>query len=196
MNAPADVDHETLAATMPLEAINVADPALYQQDVWQYYFRRLRRDDPVHYCAESLAGPYWSVTKHKDIIDVEVNHRVFSSSSALGGITIMDRPIELELPMFIAMDPPKHDAQRKVVQPIVAPDNLANIGARDPRPRANNPRWPAARRDVQLGGARVDRADDANAGDAVRLSFEDRRQAHVLVGCRDRQPARGRLIEL
>jgi cytochrome P450 len=67
------------------------------------------------------------VTKYKDIIEVEVNHRVFSSASALGGITIMDRPIELELPMFIAMDPPKHDAQRKVVQPIVAPDNLANF---------------------------------------------------------------------
>ena len=29
--------------------------------------------------------------------------------------------------MFIAMDPPKHDEQRKVVQPIVAPDNLANF---------------------------------------------------------------------
>ena len=43
MSAPAAVDHETLAATMPIEAINVSDPALYQQDVWQPYFRRLRR---------------------------------------------------------------------------------------------------------------------------------------------------------
>jgi cytochrome P450 len=31
------------------------------------------------------------------------------------------------LPMFIAMDPPKHDAQRKVVSPIVAPENLAKL---------------------------------------------------------------------
>ena len=29
--------------------------------------------------------------------------------------------------MFIAMDPPKHDVQRKVVQPIVSPENLANF---------------------------------------------------------------------
>jgi cytochrome P450 len=29
--------------------------------------------------------------------------------------------------MFIAMDPPKHDAQRKVVSPIVSPHNLANM---------------------------------------------------------------------
>src|SRR3546814_12328483 len=29
--------------------------------------------------------------------------------------------------MFIMMDPPKHDAQRKVVSPIVAPGNLAKL---------------------------------------------------------------------
>jgi cytochrome P450 len=29
--------------------------------------------------------------------------------------------------MFIAMDPPKHDAQRKVVSPIVSPHNLAQL---------------------------------------------------------------------
>jgi cytochrome P450 len=29
--------------------------------------------------------------------------------------------------MFIAMDPPKHEAQRKVVQPIVSLDNLDNF---------------------------------------------------------------------
>jgi cytochrome P450 len=29
--------------------------------------------------------------------------------------------------MFIAMDPPKHDAQRKVISPIVSPHNLLNM---------------------------------------------------------------------
>jgi cytochrome P450 len=29
--------------------------------------------------------------------------------------------------MFIAMDPPKHDVQRKAVTPVVAPDNLARL---------------------------------------------------------------------
>jgi cytochrome P450 len=40
---------------------------------------------------------------------------------------LRDRPLDIELPMFIAMDPPKHDVQRKVVQPIVSPENLANF---------------------------------------------------------------------
>jgi cytochrome P450 len=124
VNAAEAVDHTALAEAMPLDEIDVSDPKLYQQDVWQPYFRRLRREAPVHYCKESPLGPFWSVTKHKDIIALEVNHRSFSS---LDGITLRDRPPGLELPMFIAMDPPKHEAQRKVVQPIVSPDNLANF---------------------------------------------------------------------
>jgi cytochrome P450 len=127
MKAPEAVDHAALAETLPLAEIDVSNPALYKDDVWQPYFRRLRREAPVHYCPASPLGPYWSVTKHKDIIALEVDHRRFSSSSSLGGITLRDRGGDLELPMFIAMDPPKHDVQRKVVQPIVSPDNLANF---------------------------------------------------------------------
>ena len=125
MNAP--IDHAALAESMSLEDINVSDPRLFQQDVWMHYFRRLRRDAPVHYCKESAIGPYWSVTKYKDIVATEVNSKVFSSSSALGGITLRDQPADRELPMFIAMDQPKHDEQRKIVQPIVSPANLASF---------------------------------------------------------------------
>ena len=127
MDPSVAVEHAKLAEELPLDLIDVSDPELYQQDVWRPYFRRLRRDAPVHYCRESPIGPFWSVTKHKDIVDVEVRHRTFSSSSVLGGIDLRDRPAELELPMFIAMDPPKHEAQRKVVQPIVSPENLDNF---------------------------------------------------------------------
>ncbi len=127
MDPSVAAEHAKFAEQIPLDRIDVSDPALYQQDVWRPYFRRLRRDAPVHYCPESPVGPYWSVTKHKDIIDVEVRHRVFSSSSTLGGIVLRDRTGDLELPMFIAMDPPKHEAQRKVVQPIVSPETLDHL---------------------------------------------------------------------
>src|ERR1700735_2559440 len=91
MRVPEPVDHAALAETIPLDEIDVSNPALYQQDVWQPYFRRLRREAPVHYCKESPVGPYWSVTRHKDIIALEVDHRRFSSSSTFGGITLRDR---------------------------------------------------------------------------------------------------------
>jgi cytochrome P450 len=56
---------------------------------------------------------------------VETNHQVFSSEYTLGGITIGGGSANIDpLPMFIAMDPPKHDIQRKVVAPVVSPANL------------------------------------------------------------------------
>ena len=50
-----------------------------------------------------------------------INHEVFSSEPS---ITIFDPKEDFKLPMFIAMDPPKHDVQRKTVSPIVSPANL------------------------------------------------------------------------
>jgi cytochrome P450 len=113
--------------TLPLEQINVADPQLYQEDRWGPYFARLRREAPVHYCPVSAYGPYWSVTKFKDIMTVEINHEIYSSAAEVGGIQVEDQPREMDRPSFIRMDPPKHTSQRRVVAPIVATPNLANM---------------------------------------------------------------------
>jgi cytochrome P450 len=117
------------ASSIPLEAIDVSDPQLYQDDTYYPYFERLRREDPVHWCPESRYGPYWAVTKYKDIMHIEVNHGIYSSDAGTGGIQIEDQPKDMVRPSFIRMDPPRHDDQRKVVSPIVAPQNLANMEA-------------------------------------------------------------------
>ena len=109
------------ARTLPLDQIDVADPALFEADAQWPYFERLRREDPVHFAVNEAHGPYWSITRYQDIMDVDTNHEVFSSAH---GITIADPAGEFRLPMFIAMDPPRHEAQRKVVSPIVSPANL------------------------------------------------------------------------
>jgi cytochrome P450 len=111
-----------------LETINPAQPALFQADAHWPIFERLRREDPVHFTAESDYGPYWSIVKYNDIMAVDTNHQVFSSSSEFGGITILDRiGNEAPLPMFIAMDPPKHDIQRKAVSPAFTPASIAAL---------------------------------------------------------------------
>jgi len=109
------------AQATPLADFN---PELFRTDSHWPWFERLRREEPVHYCRDSEFGPYWSVTKYNDIMAVDTNHGVFSSDSALGGITIRDARPDLRRPSFIAMDPPKHDVQRKTVSPVVSPANL------------------------------------------------------------------------
>ncbi|MEZ5654157.1 MAG: cytochrome P450 [Burkholderiaceae bacterium] len=109
-------------ASLDLDQIDVSDPALHRDDTVHYYFERLRKECPVHWKSTERFGDFWSVTRYQDIMQTELNHKVFSSEPA---ITLRDLPEEFRRPMFIAMDPPKHDEQRKVVSPIVAPGNLA-----------------------------------------------------------------------
>jgi cytochrome P450 len=113
------------AYRQPLETLNPAQPELFQQDAMWPLFERLRKEDPVHFTPASDYGPYWSITKYNDIMAVDTNHQVFSSEPS---ITIVD-PVLAQgpLPMFIAMDPPKHDVQRKTVTPAVSPMNLERL---------------------------------------------------------------------
>jgi cytochrome P450 len=115
------------AASIPLEQFDPGDPELFRTDTFWPYFDRLRREDPVHYCKDSQFGPYWSVTRYHDIMEIETQHAVFSSASALGGITIRDVPPELRRESFIAMDPPRHAAQRKTVAPMFTPTHLDQL---------------------------------------------------------------------
>ena len=110
------------AYSTPLDQLNPAQPALFQADTMWPIFERLRAEAPVHRTEEHEFGPYWSITKYNDIMAIDTNHQVFSSE---GGITIAEPPGgDGPLPMFIAMDPPKHDVQRKTVSPAVSPTSL------------------------------------------------------------------------
>ena len=113
-------------ATMPLEDIDVSDVDLWINDAKWDYLTRLRNDAPVHYCKSSEFGPYWSITRFDDIMKVEKNWEVFSSFPS---ITISDpaEDSDFSAPTFIAMDPPKHDDQRRAVQNVVAPPNLKEL---------------------------------------------------------------------
>ena len=144
-----DIDTRAQAAEAayaePIETLNPAKSSLFQNDAMWPYFERLRREDPVHYTPEGDFEAHWGVTRYNDIMAIDTNHQVFSSE---GGITLPPSEARVQQMlaegggpgpqsglfsdgqgngprMFIAMDPPKHDAQRKTVSPAVSPHNLA-----------------------------------------------------------------------
>jgi cytochrome P450 len=110
--------------TTDLSTLDISRAERFRDDNFWPFFERLRKEDPVHYCPDSLNGPFWSITKYNDIMAVETNHQQFSSEPS---IVLFDPDEDFPLPMFIAMDPPKHDVQRKTVSPFVAPNHLANL---------------------------------------------------------------------
>ncbi len=125
---PASLKQARLEAySMHIDDIDVSKPELYRSNTMWPYFERLRREAPIHYCPQSRVGAYWSVTKYKDIMQVETSHSVFSSDVHLGGIGIQDVKVDYRRESFIAMDEPKHTAQRKTVQPLFMPENLEKL---------------------------------------------------------------------
>ena len=109
---------------MPIEKIDLSHPGIWQANEYLPFMERLRKEEPVHFCPESAVGPYWSVMKYADIMQVDTSPQIYSSEPTIG---IVDTFEEYSLPAFISMDPPKHDEQRRVVQGVVAPANLKNL---------------------------------------------------------------------
>ena len=111
-------------ASIPLEQIDVADPLLFEHDTLWGFFQRLRKEDPVHFTNSKEFGPFWSVTKFDDIQYVDKHHELFSSEPT---VLLGEQPEDFTFVNFIQSDPPIHDEQRKAVQDVVAPRNLAEL---------------------------------------------------------------------
>jgi len=128
------------AWALPLSDLNPAKTDRFQNDTIWPVFERLRREDPVHFTADSEFGPYWSITRWNDILAIDTNHLDFSSAD---GISLANQKAleEQEAVLkaigqeprrrggagFITMDEPEHTVHRKAVSPTVAPANIASM---------------------------------------------------------------------
>lgn len=112
----------------PVDPLDVSRPELYRDDTWHAPFRELRATAPVHRIEHSDFGAYWSISSYKPIVEIESLPDLYSSQA--GGITIADF-IEAEdtvkMPMFIAMDRPKHTGQRRTVAPAFTPSEMVRM---------------------------------------------------------------------
>ena len=109
---------------------DMSDAAYYVEDRWQEPFAQMRATDPIHWTQGGAFGDFWNVTSHKAIQHVEALPEIFSSSYEFGGITLADRiddGTELVMPMFIAMDRPKHTGQRRTVAPAFTPSEMKRM---------------------------------------------------------------------
>ncbi len=118
-----------------VDPLDVSRAEMWAEDRWQEPFRELRAKHPIHKCETSKFGPYWSVSTYKPIQHVEALPKIFSSSWEVGGITVAGDGIdnmqegEEAFPMFIAMDPPQHTAQRRTVAPAFGPSEIERMTA-------------------------------------------------------------------
>lgn len=115
-----------------VDPLDVTRSDLYADDTWHAPFAKLRAEAPIYKCEHSAFGSYWSVSTYKPIVHIEALPKIFSSSWEYGGITVVGDttgplPDEVRMPMFIAMDPPQHTAQRRTVAPAFTPSEIERL---------------------------------------------------------------------
>jgi len=109
----------------PVDSFDMSRLELYRDDTWHAPFAKLRAEAPVHYTEHSTYGPFWSVSTYKPIVEVESLPDIYSSAD---GITVAGADEgATRMPMFIAMDRPKHTGQRRTVAPAFTPSEMARM---------------------------------------------------------------------
>jgi len=112
-----------------LRRLDISDLSLWVDGPPYELFARLRREAPVHW---SELGDYpheagfWSITRAKDIREISLDFRDFSSER--GGIMILDDfgiPLDAQRQMMISQDPPRHDRLKALFQRGFAPRRIA-----------------------------------------------------------------------
>ena len=99
------------------------DPASpeYVDDPYPTY-KVLRDHHPAYHLPEH---GLWLITRQADVLAALTNPAVWSSSR---GNVPVDAAVRVGRTLG-TLDPPRHDEQRKIVSPIVAPPNLAKMSS-------------------------------------------------------------------
>ena len=95
---------------------------------------KLRREDPVHWVEHPNAYPFWLLTKHADILDVELHPAEFLNEprAILGNREADDRRDKEGhlVNSLVQMDDPEHRLHRQLTADWFLPKNLAKLDAR------------------------------------------------------------------
>ncbi len=105
------------------------DPQRYADlDGWHQVARRLRREDPIHRVEAPGFDPFWAITRHGDIVDVERQHDRFwntmDSVLRVQGTLERAQAAGVELKTLIHMDGAEHRAYRQITNDWFKPASL------------------------------------------------------------------------
>lgn len=100
----------------------VAEPAAYADEARLHEaLTLLRREAPVHHVDAPGYNPFWAVTRHADIMEIERDNKLFLSaprtllaSAELDRLQEEQREMGMELRTLVHMDDPQHRVVRAV----------------------------------------------------------------------------------
>lgn len=127
--------------TIPADiAKDIVDPTAYADgDRVDRAFAWLRREAPLDVAQPEGFDPFWVVTRHADILEVERQNELFHNGDRATVLTTIEADRKVREMMggsphlvrsLVQMDNPDHFAYRKVTQGALLPQNLRALEAR------------------------------------------------------------------
>jgi cytochrome P450 len=115
----------------------IVHPDLYASEEVHDIYSRLRREAPIHWTAPEGFRPFWSITKHADILEIEKRNDIFINSlrtylSPISGEEWV-KSVTGDTHLFrtlVDLDGPLHMKLRTLTQAWFMPTNLKKLEAR------------------------------------------------------------------
>lgn len=105
--------------------LDLSAPELFCDDRHLAFFARLREQAPLHWSpGRAGIGPFWSLTRHADILAADMDHRRFASGDSF---LLQDTDPSFRLPMFLSMDPPEHTVYRDALKSFFTHAHLSDL---------------------------------------------------------------------
>lgn len=121
-------------------ANTIVDPKAYADgDRIDQAFAQLRREAPLAVAQPDGFDPFWVVTRHADILEVERQNELFHNGDRATVVTTIEADKKVREMMggsphlvrsLVQMDNPDHFAYRKITQGALLPQNLRALEAR------------------------------------------------------------------
>jgi cytochrome P450 len=95
--------------------LDLTDPDVHTAGVPHATFQRLRDEDPIAWCEERDGSGFWSVTRYRDIVELNRDFKTFTSERGIR-LEEMDEEETEARRTLMEMDPPQHTRLRRLVQ--------------------------------------------------------------------------------
>jgi cytochrome P450 len=111
------------------------DPTAYaDEDRFHAACALLRRESPVHLVEAEGFNPFWAITKHADVMEIERRHDLWlvAPRPALGPKAVDDQRAGEGLPIrtLVQMDAPDHPVYRRITSDWFKPRAVGRLGDR------------------------------------------------------------------
>jgi cytochrome P450 len=128
------VGTETDLTIAEAQLVLFSPEGLIDEDLWHRAATKLRNEVPISWVDAEGVTPFWAITKHADVLEIELHNNEFlSEPRCILGTLESDANLKRDghlVKSLVQMDDPEHRLHRNVTSEWFLPKNLAKLEGR------------------------------------------------------------------